>query len=85
MASTLHAAHARCRRHMRPALLIIDMQEHFREGMAEVIVDRLNVLADVCRQLRVPIICTQHGHENPAAEEQSSVLVRWWTLRGSIR
>jgi nicotinamidase-related amidase len=70
---------------MKPTLLLIDMQEHFRDGMAALIVDRLNTLVDVCRQLQLPIICTQHGHPDPAAEERSSVLVRWWTAQGSIR
>lgn len=44
---------------MQPALLLIDMQEHFREGMAERILPQLNALVDACRRLRVPIIFTQ--------------------------
>ncbi|KAL4424380.1 hypothetical protein ABPG75_001681 [Micractinium tetrahymenae] len=70
---------------MRPVLLLIDMQEHFREGMAERIVPQLNALIDACHRLRVPIIFTQHGHPDPEAEECSSVLVRWWGADGSIR
>lgn len=70
---------------MRAVLLLIDMQEHFREGMAERLLPQLNSLVDACRRLRVPIIFTQHGHPDPAAEERSSVLVRWWGADGSIR
>ncbi|KAL4420862.1 hypothetical protein ABPG77_002821 [Micractinium sp. CCAP 211/92] len=70
---------------MRPVLIIIDMQEHFRDGMAERILPQLNSLIDACRRLGVPIIFTQHGHPDPVAEERSSVLVRWWGADGSIR
>lgn len=44
---------------MRPVLIIIDMQEHFRDGMAERILPQLNSLIDACRRLGVPIIFTQ--------------------------
>lgn len=53
--------------------------------MAERIVGPLNALIDTCRQLRVPIIFTQHGHPDLEAEEATSVLVRWWSAAGSIR
>lgn len=73
---------------MRPALLVIDMQEHFRAGMAERLVVRLNSLADACRRLGAPVVFTQHGHrglEHAAQAEAASVLVRWWTAGGSIQ
>lgn len=70
---------------MRPALLLIDLQEHFREGMAERLVVRLNSLIDACHRLHMPVIFTQHGHPDPEAEESTSVLVRWWGADGSIR
>lgn len=73
---------------MKPALLVIDMQQHFRGGMAELLVARLNALADACRALHVPVVFTQHGHrglERPAQAEAASVLVRWWTAAGSIQ
>ena len=69
---------------MRPVLLVIDMQEHFRE-MAERCLPALNTLIDACHSLGIPVIYTQHGHLDPEAEAASSVLVRWWGAGGSIR
>ena len=69
---------------MGPVLLVIDMQEHFRE-MAEGCLPPLNALIDTCHSLGIPVIYTQHGHLDPEAEEASSVLVRWWGAGGSIR
>jgi nicotinamidase-related amidase len=71
---------------MRPALLLIDMQEHFREGMAERLVRRLNPLAAACRAVGAPVIFTQHGHPDSDLHDPSpSVLVNWWSAEGSIR
>lgn len=48
---------------MRPALLLIDMQEHFREGMAERLITQLNSLLATCRRLRIPVNFTQASAE----------------------
>lgn len=64
-------------------LLVIDMQEHFRDRMAEQIVDPLNNLIDVCDAQSVPVVFTQHGHVDPAQDD--SVLVRWWGPDNSIQ
>jgi hypothetical protein len=69
---------------MRPVLLVIDMQQHFRE-MAKSCLPPLNALIGTCHSLSIPVIYTQHGHLDPEAEEASSVLVRWWGAGGSIR
>ena len=52
---------------MGPVLLVIDMQEHFRE-MAEGCLPPLNALIDTCHSLGIPVIYTQHGHLDPEAE-----------------
>lgn len=67
------------------ALLIVDMQNHFRTGMADQIVDRLNSLAAACHRASIPVLYTQHGHPDPAKDESESVLVAWWGAGGSIR
>ncbi|KAI7844727.1 hypothetical protein COHA_001814 [Chlorella ohadii] len=62
------------------------MQEHFREGMAERLVLRLNPLAAACRAAEAPVIFTQHGHPDSDLRDPSpSVLVNWWSAQGSIR
>jgi nicotinamidase-related amidase len=43
------------------ALLLIDMQEHFRE-MAVKIVPELNATISTFRAAQLPVIFTQHGH-----------------------
>lgn len=63
------------------------MQEHFRAGMAEEVLQPLNALIDACRALGVPVVFTQHGHkglDRPAEAEAASVLVKWWGADGSI-
>lgn len=67
------------------ALLVIDMQEHFRTGAAERIVKRINCLIDACAARDVPIFFTQHGHPKPVEEEKTNVLVHWWGAENSIK
>uniref|UniRef100_A0A5S6QX57 Isochorismatase domain-containing protein n=1 Tax=Trichuris muris TaxID=70415 RepID=A0A5S6QX57_TRIMR len=43
------------------ALIVIDMQEEFRP-MCEQILKEVNLTINCCREQRVPIIFTQHGH-----------------------
>ena len=65
------------------ALVIIDMQEHFR-SCAVPLVPRLAHLASSARATGVPVIWTQHGHPDPAADASHSNLVRWWGPDDSI-
>ncbi|GAB4823256.1 hypothetical protein N2152v2_010302 [Parachlorella kessleri] len=66
------------------ALVVIDMQEHFR-GIAEPIISELNHTIEACHLLGIPVIFTQHGHPDPRAEEQTNVLVKWWGAQDSIK
>lgn len=66
-------------------MIVIDMQEHFRDGMADRILLELNRVIDLCHELLIPVIFTQHGHSDPAAEEETNVLVKWWGAQGSIK
>jgi isochorismate hydrolase len=59
----------------RSALLVVDMQEHFR-SMAGEILPRLVELARVCRQHKIPVIYTRHGHKN--ARTDGGMLAEWW-------
>jgi nicotinamidase-related amidase len=65
------------------ALVIIDMQEHFRPCAAPLI-PRLASLAAAARSAGVPVVWTQHGHPDPAADAAHSNLVRWWGPDNSI-
>lgn len=69
---------------MKCAMLVIDMQEHFRE-IGAAIVPHLNAAICGARRHGIPILFTQHGHRDPEAEEETSVLVAWWGATGSIR
>eukprot|EP00887_Chlorella_sp_A99_P006641 scaffold3.g6641.t1 len=60
------------------------MQEHFRE-IGAAIVPHLNAAICGARRHGIPILFTQHGHRDPEAEEETSVLVAWWGATGSIR
>lgn len=53
--------------------------------MAERIVAELNHTIDLCHLLNIPVIFTQHGHPDPMAEEETSVLVKWWGAEDSIK
>ena len=56
-------------------LLVIDMQEYFRE-IAKPILKNVQVLLKEARSRGVKIIYTQHGHNNP--EVDGGMLGKWW-------
>jgi nicotinamidase-related amidase len=57
------------------AVLVIDMQEYFR-SIAAPIAARLGSTIAELRTRWVPILYTQHGHENPARD--GGMLFEWW-------
>ena len=57
------------------ALLVIDMQEHFRP-IAAPIAGRLGATIAELRKHWIPIVYTQHGHEVPARD--AGMLFEWW-------
>jgi len=57
------------------ALLVIDMQEHFRY-CAEPLLPKLIQLAQVCKSHDVLTIFTQHGHRDRS--QDGGALARWW-------
>jgi isochorismate hydrolase len=57
------------------ALLVIDMQEYFRSMVTDII-PNLRGLISVCRDSGVPVIYTQHGHEDPP--QDGGMLGEWW-------
>lgn len=59
----------------RTALLVIDMQEYFR-AIATPILSNVVQLIDQCRAHRIPVIFTQHAHQNPS--EDGGMLETWW-------
>ena len=66
------------------ALLLIDLQVHFGRA-ATGLAPRLARLAAAARAAGVPVIWTQHGHPDPAADAAASNLVRWWGPGDSIK
>ncbi|MFH1434961.1 MAG: isochorismatase family protein [Pseudomonadota bacterium] len=61
------------------AVLVIDMQNHFTgegEGFASSVTGTINRLAGAARKKSVPVIFTQHGHEDPAKD--GGMLAAWW-------
>jgi isochorismate hydrolase len=63
-------------RKQQAALLVIDMQEFFRE-MVQPIIRNIKITIDACRRAKVPVIFTQHGYEDP--EKESGMLDQWWS------
>ena len=59
----------------RTALLVIDMQNYFRE-LAEPILKNVISLIDVCRKKGLKVIFTRHGHCDP--QEDGGMLKEWW-------
>ena len=63
----------------RCAVLVIDMQNHFTgegEGFASGVTGTINRLAGAARKKSIPVIFTQHGHEDP--EKDGGMLRTWW-------
>ncbi len=60
----------------RCALLVIDMQEHFRFTAAGILA-KIASLTETCRQRGVPILYTRHGHRHPAVD--GGMLGEWWS------
>ncbi len=67
------------------ALLVIDMQNQFSDVTEPSLVQKLNDLATFLRSRGVPIVYTHHGHPNPAAEEDTDVLVGFLGAANSIK
>ena len=59
----------------RCALLLIDMQEFFRE-VVQPVLPKVVELVEACRNLNVPVLFTQHGYDDP--EKDSGMLGEWW-------
>jgi nicotinamidase-related amidase len=57
------------------ALLVIDMQEYFR-SIAEPMLPALAALVARLRDRGVPILFTQHGHDDPV--QDGGMLHEWW-------
>jgi isochorismate hydrolase len=57
------------------ALLVIDLQNYFRQIVQPVLEDIQNVI-QFCRQKNIPIIFTQHGHTDAASD--GGALGEWW-------
>ncbi|KAJ8099868.1 Nicotinamidase 2 [Lipomyces tetrasporus] len=62
------------------ALIVIDMQEHFRE-IAGCLLPSLIPIIDAFEEHNLPVIFTQHGHVKDA---DSSQLMKWWGRDNSI-
>jgi len=60
----------------RCALLVIDMQQHFRATAAGIL-DNLAGLVRICRQRGLPVFFTRHGHQDPAVD--GGMLGVWWS------
>lgn len=58
----------------RTALLLIDLQEYFR-GIINPILENIIRLVSATREKNIPLIFTQHGHEQGA---DHGMLGRWW-------
>ena len=59
----------------RAALLVIDLQEYFRE-ISRPILMNLRRLLSASRDAGMPIIYTQHGYSDPLKE--AGMLAEWW-------
>ncbi|MBI4705200.1 MAG: isochorismatase family protein [Deltaproteobacteria bacterium] len=59
----------------RAVLLVIDMQEYFREIAAPILPALARAIARA-RERSVPVVYTQHGHDDPARD--GGMLYEWW-------
>jgi isochorismate hydrolase len=57
------------------ALLVIDMQNYFHQ-IIQPVLENLSKVVQSCRQKKVPIIFTQHGHTDPTSD--GGILGEWW-------
>jgi len=70
----------------KTALLVIDMQEHFRPMTTTALPNILKLCQYFSQTLSEPVIFTQHGHSNAelTTVPSPSMLVRKWGPEGSI-
>lgn len=64
------------------AILLIDLQEYFREIITPILENITKIVA-TAREGNIPLFFTQHGHE---PDEDHGMLGRWWTdliIKGS--
>ncbi len=59
----------------RTGILLIDLQEYFREIIAPILANITRVIS-WARKKRAPLFFTQHGHE---PVEKPGMLAHWWT------
>lgn len=59
----------------RAALLAIDLQNYFQRIAQPILGNVLRVIRS-CRQVKLPIIFTQHGHTDPSSD--GGALEKWW-------
>ena len=58
----------------RSVLLVIDMQEYFRD-IASPILSSLQSTIALCRGARIPVVYTRHSHKDPS---DHGMLGEWW-------
>ena len=66
----------------RLALIVIDMQEHFK-SIGESLVAELNATTFACRERKIPVVFTKHGHK--MVELDSGSLGRFWGKEDMIK
>ncbi len=59
----------------RTAVLLIDLQEYFREIIAPIL-ENVRSIIEAARESNIPLFFTQHGH-TPGKDH--GILGRWWT------
>lgn len=64
------------------ALLVIDMQKYFA-SIGEGLVAELNATTSACRERKIPVVFTQHGHK--MVDLDSGALGRFWGLEDMIK
>jgi isochorismate hydrolase len=57
------------------ALLVIDMQNYFRQ-IAQPVLNFVVKVIHTCHRKGIPIIFTQHGHDEPSSD--GGMLKEWW-------
>ncbi|CAG8554073.1 567_t:CDS:2 [Cetraspora pellucida] len=64
------------------ALLVIDMQEYFRDSSNKII-ENVKLLVKKSHEKDIPVFWTQHGHRN--IEFDGGSLARWWGKDKAIK